>query len=163
MNRKIEMNNDYRYDVDLSQAGIKVDDTDLFSAKEKSSVDALNKVLSTTVELKSNDNAIFNLFIEFNCTKRDGITYPSGIATTEAHIWRINVGELVFEFPTHFLKWVYEKRLELEIKDSPIINVTDLQVTGMLVPAANILSYYHQYKKSEEYRRYRLKNLTLWR
>lgn len=157
------MNNDHRYDVDLSLAGVKVDDNNLFSTKERSSVDALNKVLSTTVELKSNDNAIYNLFIEFNCTKRDGITYPSGIATTEAHIWRINVGELVFEFPTHFLKWIYIKRAELGIKDSPIINKTDLDVTGMLVPASEILNYYHQYKKSEEYRKYRIKNLKLWK
>ena len=159
----IEMNDDYRYDVDLSQAGIKVDENNLFSTKEKSSVDALNKVLSTTVELKSCDNAIYNLFIEFNCTKRDGITYPSGIATTEAHIWRINVGELVYEFPTHFLKWIYLNKEELEIKTSPIINKTDLDVTGMLVPAADILNLYHQYKKSEEYRKYRLKNLNLWK
>jgi len=159
----IEMNDDYRFDVDLSKAGIKVDDNNLFSTKEKSSVDALNKVLSTTVELKSNDNAIYNLFIEFNCTKRDGITYPSGIATTEAHIWRINVGELVYEFPTHFLKWIYLKKEELDIKTSPIVNVTDLQVTGMLVPASNILNLYHQYKKSEEYRKYRIQNLKLWK
>lgn len=159
----IEMNNDYRYDVDLSLAGVKVDDNNLFSTKEKSSVDALNKVLSTTVELKSNDNAIYNLFIEFNCTKRDGITYPSGIATTEAHIWRINVGELVYEFPTHFLKWVFNKRTELGIEERPIINKTDLDVTGMLVPASEILNYYHQYKKSEEYRNYRIKNLKLWK
>lgn len=159
----IEMNDDYRYDIDLSKAGIKVDDNNLFSTKEKSSVDALNKVLSTTVELKSNDNAIYNLFIEFDCTKRDGITYPSGIATTEAHIWRVNVGELVYEFPTHFLKWLYLKRKELNIKDSPIVNVTDLQVTGMLVPASDILNLYHQYRKSEEYRKYRIKNLNLWK
>ena len=157
------MNDDYRFDIDLSKAGIKVDDNNLFSTKEKSSVDALNKVLSTTVELKSNDNAIYNLFIEFDCTKRDGITYPSGIATTEAHIWRVNVGELVYEFPTHFLKWLYLKRKELNIKDSPIVNVTDLQVTGMLVPASDILNLYHQYRKSEEYRKYRIKNLNLWK
>ncbi len=159
----IEMNDDYRFDVDLSKAGVKVDDNNLFSTKEKSSVDALNSVLSTTVELKSNDNAIYNLFIEFNCTKRDGITYPSGIATTEAQIWRINVGELVFEFPTHFLKWVHLNRVALEIKESPIVNVTDLQVTGMLVPASDILNLYHQYKKSEDYRKYRIKNLNLWK
>ena len=157
----IEMNDDYRYDVDLSQAGIKVDENNLFSTKEKSSVDALNKVLSTTVELKSCDNAIYNLFIEFNCTKRDGITYPSGIATTEAHIWRINVGELVYEFPTHFLKWLYFKKEELELKTSPIINKTDLDVTGMLVPAANILNLYIQYKKSPEFLNKRLKELGI--
>jgi hypothetical protein len=157
----IEMNNDYRYDVDLSQAGIKVDENNLFSTKEKSSVDALNKVLSTTVELKSCDNAIYNLFIEFNCTKRDGITYPSGIATTEAHIWRINVGELVYEFPTHFLKWLYLKKEELELKTSPIINKTDLDVTGMLVPAADILNLYIQYKKSPEFLNKRLKELGI--
>ena len=155
------MNNDYRYDVDLSQAGIKVDENNLFSTKEKSSVDALNKVLSTTVELKSCDNAIYNLFIEFNCTKRDGITYPSGIATTEAHIWRINVGELVYEFPTHFLKWLYLKKEELELKTSPIINKTDLDVTGMLVPAADILNLYIQYKKSPEFLNKRLKELGI--
>lgn len=157
------MNDDYRFDVDLSKSGIKVDDNNLFSIKEKSGVDALNKVLSTTVELKSNDNAIYNLFIEFNCTKRDGVTRPSGIATTEAHIWRINVGELVFEFPTHFLKWIYLMRAELGIKESPIINRTDTDVTGMLVPASDILSLYHQYKKSEQYRKYRMKNLKLWK
>lgn len=155
------MNNDYRYDVDLSQAKIKVEDNNLFSIKEKSSVDALNKVLSTTVELKSNDNAIYNLFIEFNCTKRDGITYPSGIASTEAQIWRINVGELVFEFPTDFLKWIYLKRAELGIKESPIINKTDLDVMGMLVPASDILNLYHQYKKSNEYLQKRLKELGI--
>lgn len=157
------MNDDYRYDVDLSQAGIKVDENNLFSTKEKSSVDALNRVLSTTIELKSNDNAIYNLFIEFNCTKRDGITYPSGIASTQADIWRINVGELVFEFPTHFLKWVYLKRADLGIKESPIINKTDLDVMGILVPASDILNLYHQYKKSEEYRKYRVKSLKLWK
>jgi hypothetical protein len=157
----IEMNDDYRYDVDLSQAGIKVDENNLFSTKEKSSVNALNKVLSTTIELKSCDNARYNLFIEFNCTKRDNITYPSGIASTEADIWRINVGELVFEFPTHFLKWLYKNREELEIKESPIINKTDLDVTGMLVPVADILPLYSKYKNSQEFLNKRLKELGI--
>ena len=155
------MNDDYRFDVDLSKAGIKVDENNLFSTKEKSSVNALNKVLSTTIELKSCDNARYNLFIEFNCTKRDNITYPSGIASTEADIWRINVGELVFEFPTHFLKWIYEKREELEIKESPIINKTDLDVTGMLVPVADILPLYSKYKQSQEFLQKRLKELGI--
>lgn len=155
------MNDDYRYDVDLSQAGIKVDENNLFSTKEKSSVNALNKVLSTTIELKSCDNARYNLFIEFNCTKRDNITYPSGIASTEADIWRINVGELVFEFPTHFLKWLYKNREELEIKESPIINKTDLDVTGMLVPVADILPLYSKYKNSQEFLNKRLKELGI--
>jgi hypothetical protein len=157
----IEMNNDYRYDVDLSQAGIKVDENNLFSTKEKSSVNALNKVLSTTVELKSCDNARYNLFIEFDCTRRDGIKYPSGIATTEAHIWRINVGELVFEFPTHFLKWIYEKKEELDIKESPIINKTDLDVTGILLPVADLLPLYSKYKQSQEFLIKRLKELGI--
>ena len=157
----IEMNDDYRFDVDLSKAGIKVDENNLFSTKEKSSVNALNKVLSTTIELKSCDNAKYNLFIEFNCTKRDNITYPSGIASTEADIWRINVGELVFEFPTHFLKWIYAKRAELEIKESPIINKTDLDVTGMLVPVADILPLYSKYKQSQEFLLKRLKELGI--
>ena len=155
------MNNDYRYDVDLSQAGIKVDENNLFSTKEKSSVNALNKVLSTTVELKSCDNARYNLFIEFDCTRRDGIKYPSGIATTEAHIWRINVGELVFEFPTHFLKWIYEKKEELDIKESPIINKTDLDVTGILLPVADLLPLYSKYKQSQEFLQKRLKELGI--
>jgi hypothetical protein len=157
----IEMNDDYRYDVDLSQAGIKVNENNLFSTKEKSSVNALNKVLSTTVELKSCDNAKYNLFIEFDCTKRDNIKRASGIATTEAHIWRINVGELVFEFPTYFLKWIYEKRAELEIKESPIINKTDLDVTGILLPVADILPLYTRYKQSEEFLNKRLKELGI--
>jgi len=157
----IEMNDDYRYDVDLSKAGIKVDENNLFSTKEKSSVNALNKVLSTTVELKSCDNARYNLFIEFDCTKKDNIKRASGIATTEAHIWRINVGELVFEFPTHFLKWIYEKRAELEIKESPIINKTDLDVTGILLPVADILPLYTGYKQSEEFLNKRLKELGI--
>ena len=155
------MNNDYRYDVDLSQAGIKVDENNLFSTKEKSSVNALNKVLSTTVELKSCDNARYNLFIEFDCTRRDGIKYPSGIATTEAHIWRINVGELVFEFPTHFLKWIYEKKEELDIKESTIINKTDLDVTGILLPVADLLPLYSKYKQSQEFLQKRLKELGI--
>lgn len=155
------MNDDYRYDVDLSKAGIKVDENNLFSKKEQSSVNALNKVLSTTVELKSCDNARYNLFIEFDCTKRDGIKYPSGIATTEAHIWRINVGELVFEFPTHFLKWIYAKRVELEIKESPIINKTDLDVTGILLPVSDLLPLYSRYKQSQEFLNKRLKELGI--
>lgn len=155
------MNDDHRFDVDLSKAGIKVDETNLFSIREKSSIIALNKTLSTTIELKSCDNALYNLFIEFNCTKRDGITYPSGIATTEAEIWRINVGELVYEFPTHFLKWVYNNREQLGIKDSPIINKTDLDVTGMLVPASDILKLYVEYRKSKEFLNKRLKELGI--
>jgi hypothetical protein len=157
----IEMNDDYRFDVDLSKAKIKVDETNLFSKKEQSSVDALNKVLSTTVELKSCDNAKYNLFIEFDCTKKDGIKYPSGIASTEAHIWRINVGELVFELPTHFLKWIYLNRVDLEIKESPIINRTDLDVTGILLPVCEVLPLYTKYKQSQDFLRNRLKELGL--
>lgn len=156
----IEMNDDYRYDVDLSKADIKVDDENLFSSRERSSVDALNKVLTTTVELKSCDNAKYNLFIEYTCTKRDGITYASGIATTEAHIWRVNVGELVFEFPTRFLKWIHNNRATLDIKESDIINKTDLDVRGILLPASDILTLYNQYKNSEEFRRYRISLIT---
>jgi hypothetical protein len=155
----IEMNNDYRYDVDLSQANVKVNENNLFSTKEKSSVDALNKVLSTTIELKSCDNAKYNLFIEYNCTKRDNITYDSGIASTEADIWRVNVGELVFEFPTHFLKWIYKNREVLEIKESPIINKTDLAVMGMLLPVGDILPLYTKYKLTKDFLEKRLKDL----
>jgi hypothetical protein len=157
----IEMNDDYRYDVDLSKANVKVNEKNLFSSKEKSSVDALNKVLSTTIELKSCDNAKYNLFIEYNCTKRDNVTYPSGIASTEADIWRVNVGELVFEFPTHFLKFIYNNRERLGIKESPIKNKTDLDVMGMLLPVGDILPLYAEYKNSQEYLRKRLKDLSI--
>lgn len=141
----IEMNNDHRYDVDLSKAKIKIEDTNLFSTKEKSSVKALNKVLSTTVELKACDKALYNLFIEFDCTKMNGITSPSGIATTEAGIWRINVGEIVFEFPTEFLRWLYTNRNLLKIEESKLKNRTDTDVTGILVPVADILPLYNRY------------------
>ena len=101
------------------------------------------------------------MFIEYNCTKRDNVTYPSGIASTEADIWRVNVGELVFEFPTHFLKYIYKNRVSLGIKESPIKNKTDLDVMGMLLPVGDILPLYSQYKNSPDFLRKRLKELQM--
>jgi hypothetical protein len=59
------------------------------------------------------------------------------------------------------LKWIYAKRAELEIKESPIINKTDLDVTGMLVPVADILPLYSKYKQSQEFLLKRLKELGI--
>ena len=48
----IPMNDDHKFDVDLEQAGVQVDETNLFHKDEKGSTQALNKLLKSKVELK---------------------------------------------------------------------------------------------------------------
>jgi hypothetical protein len=155
---KLTMNDDYRYDIDMSQANISLDEDNLFHKKELSSVKNFNKLLQGKTEFKSQDNSLYMLWIEFKIIV-DGIENPSGISTTQADVWRISVGELVFEFPTHFLKWIYKHHERLEIKVGNNHKVTNHIGYGIFIPASNILNLYNDYKKSEDYRKIIMKIL----
>jgi hypothetical protein len=152
---EIKMNNDGRYDVDTTTLGISIDTKDVFSKSELTSIINFNKVINGKIEFKANDNAVRCLFIEYSIDV-NGINKPSGLQITEADIWRINVNELVFEFPTHFLKFLLKHKDNLELITSKILDASNYVAHGLILPVDRLLYLYSNYRKSGEYLRLKL-------
>mgnify|MGYP003704783579 CR=1 FL=1 len=77
----IQMNDDHTHDVNLIQSGVQVDENNLFHKDEKGSVQALNKLFKSKVELKHQRKDNFNLWIEYAIIV-NGIEKPSCISIT---------------------------------------------------------------------------------
>lgn len=157
--RILETNDDYKFDVDLSQLDAIIDDVVLFDEKERTSFTALNKLITSKVELKSQDRSKNYIWLEY-AIEVDGITKDSGISTSEAPVYRITIGQIVLEFPSDYLKWLVLKRKELDIPECRNRN-NNHNGFGINIPLSQILHYQKSYFQSQEYRNYRMKSLKL--
>jgi hypothetical protein len=157
--RILETNDDYKFDVDLSQLLTMVDDKNLFHKKEESSFKSLNKLITNKVELKSQDRSKNFIWLEYGIVE-NGIYKDSGISTSEAEVYRITIGQVVLEFTSNYLKWLVLKREELDIPECKN-NAENYIGYGINIPLAQILHYQKQYFQSQEYRKYLLKSLKL--
>jgi hypothetical protein len=152
--RILEMNNDDKFDIDLSSIDAKINDTNLFTPSEKPSVDAVNKFISTTHEFKNQSSTKFtsNFFVEYRMQVK-GKYHDSGIVTSQAELQTYTVGPLIHSYPTEFIKWIYLNRKRLVIQESQK-NDIDYIGYGILIPIYRIFDLYNDYFVEN-----RLKNL----
>ena len=145
----IKMNNDDKFDIDLSSIEAKIDDTDLFTPAEKPTVDAVNKFISTKHEFKNQPSTLNtnNFFVEYKMLVK-GKEHYSGIHTSQALLQTYSVGEMLFSFPTEFIKFIYLNKARLNIMDAKK-NDTDYIATGMLIPIELIIDLYGKYRTNK--------------
>jgi hypothetical protein len=150
----IRMGEDKRFDVDGTKFGVILDETGLHHKKEGSSVKCFNRILSGNTELKAEDKTLKTLFIEYEIDEEGNGTFkPSGLSTTEAGTWRINVKRLVFELDTNFLRFCYEHRETFKFlirpsKDNKWIG------RGICIPVCDLLNLHNMwedYDRGEEF------------
>jgi hypothetical protein len=106
--RILKMNDDDKFDIDLSQIEAKIADNNLFDIAEKPTVEAINKFISTKHEFKNQKMTLNtgNFFVEYRMLVK-GKYHDSGIITTKADLQTYTVNEMVFSFPTEFIYWIY--------------------------------------------------------
>jgi hypothetical protein len=157
--RILNTNDDYKFDVDLSQLDCSIDDSNLFHKKEESSFKTLNKLLNSKVELKSQDKSKNFIWLEYGI-EVNGIYHDSGISTSVAEIYRITVGQITLEFPSNYLKWLVLKREQLDIPECK--NRAENYIGyGINIPLAQILHYQKEFHQSQEYRKIVMNSLNL--
>ena len=152
--RILEMNNDDKFDIDLSSIDAKINDTNLFTCSEKPSVDAVNKFISTTHEFKNQASTKLtsNFFVEYRMLVK-GKYHDSGIVTSQAELQTYTVGPIIHSYPTEFIKWIYLNRKRLFIQETQK-NDSDYIGYGILIPIYRVFDLYNEYFVEN-----RLKNL----
>jgi hypothetical protein len=139
----LKTNDDYKYDVDLSQMNYQIEPSapnprfpDL--AREQPSIDLLNRILSSKVEMKSHNQTLKtgNLFIEWQIdNKGDGVLVPSGLSKSEAGIWFLNIGDMALTLTDEFLKWIFTHRDKYEIETKTNEKTADDHIGhGLIIP-----------------------------
>lgn len=148
---KVKMNNDYKFDVDLSQLKVEIDNKDVHHLDEIPSINLLNKILSGKIEMKNHDTATQygNLFIEFIIRKNNKFEF-SGLSTTKADFWLFTIKDMAYFYPTEFLRYLKKNRkyLGLEVKN----NDYELNYIGygLIVPIAMIIDLYNKWTKHKQ-------------
>jgi len=139
------MNDDGKYDIDLSPIQAKINTENLFSKFELPSVNAVNKFISSTHEFKNQQSALLtdNFFVEYAMTVK-GNYFNSGILTSEAVLQTYNVNELLISVPTEFILYLYHNRVRLNLTDTKK-NDTDYIGHGFLIPASRLVEMYSNY------------------
>jgi len=142
----ITMGADNKCDVDGSLFGVILDENNLHDKKEGSSVKCFNRILSGKTELKAEDKTEKTLFIEYEIDREGNGTFkPSGLSTTEAGTWRINVKRLVFEFDTNFLRFCYEHRERFKFLIRP--SEEDRWIgRGICIPVCDLLNLHNMWE-----------------
>ena len=150
------MNNDGKFDIDLSQLDGKIEDTNPFSDRELPSINAMNKFISSKHELKNQSSTFTsgNFFVEYGMLV-DGVYTDTGILTSEAVLQTYNVFDTIYSFSTEFILWCYHNRKKQHLKDSKK-NDSNYVASGFLLPIERLPELYRNY-----YKEIRLKSLKL--
>ena len=142
----IRMGEDNKFDVDGSLFGVILDETGLHDNKEGSSIKCFNRILSGKTELKAEDRTLKTLFIEYEIDKEgNGIFKPSGLSTTEAGTWRINIKRLVIELDTKFLRFCYDNRETFKFLIRPSEENRWIGM-GICIPVCDILNLHNMWE-----------------
>jgi hypothetical protein len=142
----VELGNDRTHDVDGQKFGVMLKETDLHSSKELSSIKCMNRILTGKSELKAQDKTLKTLFIEHKeDTFNNGTFKPSGLSTTEAGTWRINIRRLVIEVDTNFLRFCYDNREFFNFRPSTSAK-RGPKCTGFLIPVCDILDLHNMWE-----------------
>jgi len=150
----IPMGSDNKCDVDGSLFGVILDENNLHDKKERSSVKCMNRILTGKTELKAEDKTLRTLFIEYEIDKEGNGTFkPSGLSTTEAGTWRINIKRLVIELDTNFLRFCFDHRETFGFLIRP--SEEDIWIgRGFLIPVCDLLDLHNcweDYDAGEEF------------
>lgn len=147
--KKIKMNDNDKFDLDLSQLDAQINEVDVFCERELTSIYAMNNFISTTHELKNQPSALNtdNFFIEY-AMKVKGKFFYTGIVTSEAARQTYNVNDCIYSYPTEFIKWCYDNKERLELVDSKK-NDTDYIGYGILIPICRINNLYQEFFKNK--------------
>ena len=149
--RIIPMHNNADFDVDMSLAEIKVDDTNLFSKAEQPSVNLFNSIIGGTIEMKSHLQTLKtgNLFIEYKIdTKGDGEFNLSGLSVTKADYWFLNIGEMGLFLSYNFLKYLYDYRDALKIDSNNNGKTAKDHIGyGLIIPMWRLMELYMCYNQ----------------
>jgi len=142
----IRMGEDKKFDVDGSKFGVLIDETGLHDKKEITSIRSFNRILSGKTELKAEDKTEKTLFIEYEIDEEgNGIFKPSGLSTTQAGTWRINVKRLVFEFDTNFLSFCYEHMDTFKFLIRPSEENKYIG-RGFCIPVCDLLNFHNMWE-----------------
>jgi len=144
----IKMNNDKYFDVDLSLAEAQIDSTNPFSKKELPSINLLNNLLSSKVEMKNHNRTTQtgNLCIEYEIdVQGNGFKIQSGLSTTHADYYFLNIDEMGLFLPVEFLKFIYSNREKFEIKTEPSKESKKYIGHSLLIPMYRLQELYNNY------------------
>ena len=152
------MNEDDKFDIDLSSINAKIDDQNLFDEIERPSIDAINKFISTTHEIKNQPKTLdtSNYYVEYKMLVK-GKEHFSGIHTSKAELQTYTVDDIIHSYSTEFIYWIYKNKDRLGIIDKSKDD-TDYIATGMLVPVYRIFDLKKQYIMEK-----RLIELNVWK
>jgi len=152
------MNEDDKFDIDLSSINAKIDDQNLFDEIERPSIDAINKFISTTHEIKNQPKTLdtSNYYVEYKMLVK-GKEHFSGIHTSKAELQTYTVDDIIHSYSTEFIYWIYKNKDRLGIIDKSKDD-TDYIATGMLVPVYRIFDLKKQYIMEK-----RLIELNIWK
>lgn len=153
------MNDDYRYDIDMSTAGLKIDDTNVFDKVEIPSIQSFNKFISCKHEFKNQQATITtgNFYIEYRMNVK-GEDQDSGILTTQADLQTYTVDECIYSYPTEFIRYLYDNRKTLNLPEQQKLHYKSYSDSryvafGILVPVSMMNELYSNYKKIKALRR----------
>lgn len=152
------MNDDDKFDIDLSSIDAKIDDQNLFDEIERPSIDAINKFISTTHEIKNQPKTLdtSNYYVEYKMLVK-GKEHFSGIHTSKAELQTYTIDDIIHSYSTEFIYWIYKNKDRLGIIDKSKDD-TDYIATGMLVPVYRIFDLKKQYIMEK-----RLIELNIWK
>ena len=147
----IPMNDNADWDVDMRLAEVQIAKQDVHSHKELPSVNLLNRILSTTIEMKSHVQTLKtgNLYIEFQQdTYGNRIMKPSGLYKTKADMWFFNIGEMGLFLSTAFFIWLMTcyQDFGLVVKDN-VKTGKDNLTDGLIIPMPMVMDLYLAYEK----------------
>ena len=144
--RMIRMGEDNKCDIDGRLFDVMLDENDLHDKKEISSVKCFNRILTGKTELKAEDRTLKTLFIEYEIDKKGNSKFePSGLSTTEAGTWRINIKRLVIELDTNFLRFCYEHRKTFGFMIRPSRENRWIGM-GFCIPVCDILKLHNMWE-----------------
>lgn len=161
------------YDMNTSQFEVQINENSRFSVGELPSIRAFNRILDCKIEFKSHvqTQKTGNLFIEFQIdNKGDDVLTASGLSTTEADLWFLNISEhLQLTISTEMLKWFFDNRVKLELEEKSNEKTADDHIGyGLIIPMWRLCELHNTYiqhlneqRKNEVYRNNKLGNSNL--
>lgn len=151
---KLKMNDDYRFDVDMSQMDAQVEDINPFSTRELPSINLFNAIIRGKIEMKSHMQTLKtgNLFIEYQIDNRgDGVIVQSGLSKSEADFWFFNIGDMGLFLSGNFLIWIFNNKEKYEIETKTNEKTADDHIGhGLIIPFIRILELQIEYYRQIE-------------
>jgi hypothetical protein len=120
---EVIFNDDDKFDFSLAKFNIKfpTEEKDVHHPAELNAYKILQLIVDGKVEIKDHNKAMDtnNLFIEFKIDKKgNGVITKSGLRTTTAEYWLFNIGASIIIVETNFLKYCFNNRNNLNLRET---------------------------------------------